>query len=100
MRNSKLSRDGTTKRLSGSLGSASAIRDAPIWVIAFLMCSLCAISIFVYWVIEWLVELGVERAAVMVIAGSRFACAVYSPENGGDVFCEHVGDESHHNDCS
>ena len=43
----------------------------------------------------------VERAAVMVIAGSRFACAVYSPENGGgEVFCELVGDESHHNDCS
>ena len=33
----------------------------------------------------------------MVIAGSRFACAVYSPENGGEVFCELVGDESHHN---
>ena len=43
----------------------------------------------------------VERAAVMVIAGSRFACAVYSPENGGgEVFCEHLGDESHHNDGS
>ena len=36
----------------------------------------------------------------MVIAGSRFACAVYSPENGGEVFCELVGDESHHNDGS
>ena len=37
----------------------------------------------------------------MVIASSRFACAVYTPENGGDeVFCELVGDESHHNDGS